>query len=268
MPGGHGGLTGWRRPFTVIYWTVTVVVLVGGWVASRFLVPGIIESAYAGRSFGFLNDIISGQAEIPLSEYLVAWSQLANLLLAGAVLSAAAGYAIVIWTDWSRGLARRLLLESDPRRTVPSAFVYLGVLIGLTAGAVEAIAVLLRVVFPPWNHSSEVIWMAPVTGAMVFGALGIVFALIAVRWPVFPRFEVAVVALSSVAAYGVIRPVFSSVHPLAAAVLALGIGVQAAWLSGRPAGKPHRQLRRWTGCLAALVVTVALFHHGAGFTGT
>ncbi|MCZ6755341.1 MAG: hypothetical protein O7E49_08515 [Gemmatimonadetes bacterium] len=56
-------LSGRRRPFTVIYWTVAAVALVGGWAASRLLVPGLIESAYAGRSFEFLNDIIAGQAE-------------------------------------------------------------------------------------------------------------------------------------------------------------------------------------------------------------
>ncbi len=61
MPEGEGALTGWRRPFTVIYWTVAAVGLVGGWAASRFLVPGIIESAYAGRSFELLNNnIIAG----------------------------------------------------------------------------------------------------------------------------------------------------------------------------------------------------------------
>lgn len=260
-------LTGRRRPFTVIYWTVAAFVLVGGWAASRFLIPGVIESAYAGRSLEIFNDIITGQDEHPLTEYLAAWSSLANKLLAGASFAAVAGYALVIWHDRLRNLARRLLMESDPSRTVPSAFVFLGVLVGLTAGAVEAISIFLGLAYQPMYYSSEVLWMAPVAGAMAFGSLGIVFGLITLRWPLIPRFEAAVLALSAVAAYGVLRPVFSSVHPLAAAVLALGIGVQAARLSGRRNGRPGGRLRRWSGGVAGLVVMAALVHHASGWVG-
>ncbi|MGH7410860.1 MAG: hypothetical protein ACREJ6_07370 [Candidatus Methylomirabilis sp.] len=58
--------------------------LVGGlisiaflWIIfSRFMVPAVIESAYRGESFSFLNSIISGQAIHPVEHYLAAWEEI------------------------------------------------------------------------------------------------------------------------------------------------------------------------------------------------
>jgi len=42
-------------------------------VFAWFLVPHVIESAYLGKSFSFLNDIISGRDVHPIEYYLASW---------------------------------------------------------------------------------------------------------------------------------------------------------------------------------------------------
>src|SRR5690349_19742234 len=55
------------------------------WIAfAKLLVPPIIESAYRGDSLPFLNKMIQGQHENPMSYYLERWDSLTlHLLLMG-----------------------------------------------------------------------------------------------------------------------------------------------------------------------------------------
>src|SRR6266700_2378972 len=62
-----------------------IVISLGLWiVCAKLVVPPVIESAYRGESWSFLNPLIRGQATHPVSEYLQDWDALTiPVLLAG-----------------------------------------------------------------------------------------------------------------------------------------------------------------------------------------
>jgi hypothetical protein len=73
-----------RRTANRISALLAVVLLALGlvWIVlSQYVVPPLIESAYAGHSLAFLNRMISGQASHPVSEYLSSWFRLRWRLL-------------------------------------------------------------------------------------------------------------------------------------------------------------------------------------------
>jgi len=56
---------------------VWVGVLVVWGVVALFVVPALIGSAYGGRSLSFINGLIAGQGQTPLSEYQALWTRVA-----------------------------------------------------------------------------------------------------------------------------------------------------------------------------------------------
>src|SRR5215831_12354733 len=65
-------------------WLVLTVISLGLWiVCAKLVVPPVIESAYRGESWSFLNGLIRGQATHPLSEYLQDWETLTIPVMLG-----------------------------------------------------------------------------------------------------------------------------------------------------------------------------------------
>jgi hypothetical protein len=65
---------------------VLIVASLGLWiVVAKLVVPALIESAYRGESWSFLNRMISGQATHPVSEYIQDWDTVTIPVLLGLV---------------------------------------------------------------------------------------------------------------------------------------------------------------------------------------
>jgi len=61
-----------------------MVISLGLWiVCAKLIVPAVIESAYRGESWSFLNGMIQGQATHPVSEYLQDWKAVTIAVLLG-----------------------------------------------------------------------------------------------------------------------------------------------------------------------------------------
>src|SRR5262245_41898234 len=55
-------------------WMILTVISLGLWIVfAKFVVPAVIQSAYRGESWSFLNRMITGQATHPVSEYIRDW---------------------------------------------------------------------------------------------------------------------------------------------------------------------------------------------------
>jgi mannosyltransferase len=66
---------------SLVLMTVTVVACVGWALASRYIAPEIIRSAYDGSGWSALNTMITGQASHPLLSYLTSWNVFAWRML-------------------------------------------------------------------------------------------------------------------------------------------------------------------------------------------
>lgn len=83
------------------------------WVlASTYIVPGVIRSAYYGTSWAFLNRMITNQASEPLRHYLAVWSAFAwrvllEFMLGGLAILLAARPEVqnAFWKKWTRSAA-------------------------------------------------------------------------------------------------------------------------------------------------------------------
>jgi len=86
-----------------------MVISLGLWiVCAKLIAPPIIESAYRGESWSFLNRMIRGQATHPASEYLQDWDALTMPVLLGGL-----GFWLVV-----------LLISSGlPHASLATAFV-------------------------------------------------------------------------------------------------------------------------------------------------
>ena len=61
-----------------------MVITLGLWiVCAKLVVPPVIESAYRGESWSFVNGMIRGQATHPLSEYLQDWEAITIPVMLG-----------------------------------------------------------------------------------------------------------------------------------------------------------------------------------------
>jgi predicted DCC family thiol-disulfide oxidoreductase YuxK len=82
----------------------------GLWIVSAKLVgPPIIESAYLGESWSFLNDIIRGQAVHPVGHYLQAWDGVTM-----AALMSSLGFLLILLVISSPAFFRRIVGEATP----------------------------------------------------------------------------------------------------------------------------------------------------------
>src|SRR5215472_1265277 len=65
-------------------WLVLTVISLGLWIiCAKLVMPPIIESAYRGESWSFVNGVIRGQATHPVSEYLQDWEALTIPVMLG-----------------------------------------------------------------------------------------------------------------------------------------------------------------------------------------
>src|SRR6266568_809076 len=66
-------------------WAIMLKGLSLVWIMfAKLIVPSVIESAYRGESWPFLNRMILGQAESPVSHYLQKWDKVTiTVLLSG-----------------------------------------------------------------------------------------------------------------------------------------------------------------------------------------
>ena len=85
-------------------------VSVGLWIVfAKLVVPPILESAYRGESFSFLNSIIHGQKVHPVAFYLQLWDGIAT-----AVLVSCVGFWLLAIVTSSPAFFRKFVGEATP----------------------------------------------------------------------------------------------------------------------------------------------------------
>jgi len=91
-------------------WLVLTVISLGMWIVfAKLVVPVIIESAYRGESWSFLNRMISGQATHPVSEYIRDWDTVTiPVLLTGL------GFWLIVLVLSSPAFFRRIVGTATP----------------------------------------------------------------------------------------------------------------------------------------------------------
>lgn len=252
------------RPGISRVWLTGTLVLVawGGLVYG--VVPEVIRRAYEGRALPVLNAMLAGRAQTPVAEYLDSWRAFADgATLRVLVFALAAG---LLW-EFRRPTARWLGRTFGGTLSVPGLRVLqVGCWLGLMVGVVEAVFVVLRTVIdgkPHWflqMYSAEVVWMAPLGGVLVLGALAALAGGIAVllrrRVPV--RLIVFLGMLLGL--WSLLREARFGLHPVAVLLLVAGLSWQLATLAGRVTERRLVALMRRT-TWGVLAIIVAL---GAG----
>ena len=89
---------------------VLMILSLGLWIVfAKLVVPPVIESAYRGESWSFLNGIISGQAVHPVRHYLQVWDR---VTIAG--LLSGLGFLLIVPVISSPAFFRRIVGEATP----------------------------------------------------------------------------------------------------------------------------------------------------------
>ena len=89
---------------------VLMILSLGLWIVfAKLVVPPVIESAYRGESWSFLNRIISGQAIHPVAHYLQVWDRLALSCLVSSL-----GFWLIVLVSSSPAFIRRIVGEATP----------------------------------------------------------------------------------------------------------------------------------------------------------
>jgi arylsulfatase A-like enzyme len=158
------------------YWLFALAVLLV-WVGiATWVVPRFIEAAYHGRSLGLLNAVITGQATNPLETYLATWNSIARKLTMGLAAVVLLGYILRRFRPQLRERTARILEVGPPVPVRHRDFLLVAVGFGLLTGVGEASYAAIRQWIehrPSWDYSWEVIWMAPLGGAVLFASVGI-----------------------------------------------------------------------------------------------
>src|SRR5437899_3933341 len=91
-------------------WLVLMVISLGLWIVlAKLVVPAVIEGAYRGESWSFLNRMIRGQATHPVSEYIRDWDTVTiPVLLKGL------GFWLVVLVISSPAFFRRMVGATTP----------------------------------------------------------------------------------------------------------------------------------------------------------
>ncbi len=219
-PGARGVGTGVAAALLALAW------LVLAWWA----VPALIQAAYARTSIPLLNDLITGQNNHPVSDYLDRWATWRVPATGVALLFLV---ALPVTARWHRSLWRAVV---GPLLREPTAdgrtLALLGGVVGWLAGLLEAARRLHGYTSEPSGPGLELLWMSPTAGAVGGAAAGLLIALFTGRRPVSLR--AAATALIALCTFSLLRTVGLGIHPLAALVLAVGVAYQAAgWLAPR-----------------------------------
>jgi predicted DCC family thiol-disulfide oxidoreductase YuxK len=94
---------------TQLFLTLCLVSL-GLWIAfAKLAVPPLIESAYRGESYSFLNGIIVGQAEEPVEFYLQLWNRVTTTALVAGL-----AFFVLSWLITSKTFFRKFVGEATP----------------------------------------------------------------------------------------------------------------------------------------------------------
>lgn len=242
----------------VLVWLVWLILLVVG--------PGLVEAAYEGRSLGFLNALISGSEQHELSRYLDIWDRLALRVTLGLAVATVVAVALFVARErLGRGLRRGIDAISFriPARWPAAAF--FSVVVGLAAGAIEvAQQAVMRTVraWPTGDFYWDKLWLTPLAMALSMLVIGSLLFPLTRPWRARPTLGLLPSAIAAIAVYPVARAV-GGIHPLAAAVLTVGVVVALTRAAARSPAVAVRLVRR-TGL--ALLVAIAGF--GLGLHGT
>ncbi len=244
--------------------------LVAFWVG-----PSEIARAYRGESLAFLNDFVSGRATISLEEYLADWTRMTSRLGWLLLVAVLAGYGIAELAASGpgrrtlRNLAERFRrLTAAARDADPATQLRFGdallvaAAIGLATGAVEGLFQFVRrFVFAELDYlmgpvGPEVVWLVPLTTAVVFLLVGATLSLILrFAWPRVLRMTYLLLPLLTLSLFTLSRALFHRIAWWAAVLLALGVAVRLAYASRFLTR--HSVRRVATICIAVLLVTEA-----------
>ena len=132
-------------------------------------------------------------------------------------------------------------MTSPGGRTAPPAWmtvVWSAAAVALLTGVAEAVILAVRrfALHEFINRSRDAFWLAPVAYLIMFALPGLVLTLLARRWPERWRPGVSVFPLVAMGAMSILALVaWQKVHPLALALLAIGVGIQGARMIERHA---------------------------------
>lgn len=234
------------------YWR-TVGSLAAAWILlAKTALPAVVRAAYEGRSFGWLNGIITGQDVNPVEHYLAAANRVVWFPFVAFLACAGLVYGWRRWVRWSRAWTRLRGRESE-RAPLPLA-ASIVVVTGIGVGWVEFAVLRLRMAawgYPGWYYSEYAVWMTPLAYAVAF-LLGLLCLAPLLRfWPRLGAARTVFAIVLGVGAYSVARAHLGFLHPAASAVLAAGVAVQAARFR-----IPWLQIQRrvvWAGAAAVLI---------------
>ncbi len=249
------------RRFSVRYW-LALTVLWAVWLGTGFvLVPALIRDAYEGASISILNRMISGQAQHPVDHYLQVWAGIAAQVTVMLLIAGISGYLLIRFRAPLGAFATRAWrIWHGPKAVMlrPAELLLVAIWFGLLAGLIEGATVISRRAiagYPAEMYSPDVIWMAPLAAAVVFGVLGLGLFVLALRWPNLISLRTAVFTFGLIAVYALLRPNLGGVYWVAAAVLAIGIAVRAsAFVDSR--AMAFLRLVRWTTVAAVIFIVV------------
>lgn len=221
-----------------------------------FAVPRLIEAAYYGRSLGFLNAIITGQATNSLETYLTLWNSVARKLTMGLVALVGLGYILWRFGTQIRDRINSILALGPSVPLRRRDFLLVAVYFGLLTGAGEAAYAGIRQWIqhrPSWDYSWDVVWSAPLAGAVLFGCVGIV--MLAGLALVRRRSTLQLTLwLAFWGTYLLLRVWFPGVMHFGSILLAAGISIQLLRVTRNRVGGFLRTARWVTAGLAAIVL--------------
>jgi arylsulfatase A-like enzyme len=229
------------------------------WLLAFFVaLPALVRGAHAGESiFPWLNRVIEGQSQQPISYYQSLARRAALLASAGALLSVLAGVAAWRWRMRIAAAWRRLVYAKPAIGAVD--LIASGAWCGFLAGVVEATSLIVRfssdpVEAPAW----QLLWMAPLAaacmGAVVIALVAL--ALRATRGGV--SIAVPVVLISSFAIFGIVAGLRMGIHQYAIMLLSAGVAIALGRLARRWPTGFTRVCRRSLPWMGGAAVTGAL----------
>ena len=117
---------------------VLMGISLGLWIIfAKLVVPAVIESAYRGESWSFLNRMISGQATHPVSDYLQDWDGVTVPGLLGVL-----GFSLIVLVTSSPAVIRRVSAPLRSKKREIRQWIYNSLILG---GSIFVTMLLLEV---------------------------------------------------------------------------------------------------------------------------
>jgi len=235
-------------------WASAIAAVAVWLLVARAFIPWLIGQAYAGRSLGFLNRMISGSAVHPLELYLTQWTGIAKTLTfifatLALVVCVVASFRSLLRAHGAATFAPEAGLRGWPAikarlgDLMPVA-VWFGLAVGLSeAWYIAGKAFFVHEVILGFRYvSPDSIWMAPVADFVLF--IGVALLLVAVCFLVDRgrAFRIAVFVFSFIAAAALLM-MHGRLHTYAGLILSLGLAFQASRYARRNAGPLRGAMR-------------------------